>query len=162
MSKLLGSDEITQLCSGFIKFIEEILLPISKQDTKQFQSWTKFKEIIDPFNSKKLDIHKIDSYLQFNIKGNQENKPPLSTQCKEFQKPYMQEKVTPFQAEQPDNSALKQITERICKNFHNNNTHLDILLKMNEQTSQSKQKFDYSAGKTLGIISQNRVQKKKY
>lgn len=47
----------------------------------------------------------------------------------------MQEKVTPFQAEQPDNSALKQIAERICKNFHNNNTHLDILLKMNEQTS---------------------------
>ncbi|CAD8047700.1 unnamed protein product [Paramecium primaurelia] len=148
---LMGSDDISQICSGFIRFIEEILLPIAKQDTKQFQNWTKFKEIIDPFN-KKIELQRVEQYFQQfnNSKINQENKPPspiLKEQTKNTvniqDRSYSIPQTTIIQTIKEDyENKLKEITDKINKTFHQNNTHLDILLKMNNTTQDAKNKLE--------------------
>ncbi|CAD8176712.1 unnamed protein product [Paramecium pentaurelia] len=153
-TKLIGSDQLSLLCTGFIRFIEEIFLPIPKQDTKQFQYWTKFKEIIDPINQT-IEISKIPIFFQC-IQQNQENYSSTSIsklQPKNTQSP--QDRIYNINDIQIESCEfeikLKEITERINKTFHQNNTHLEILLKMNDTTQNSNLKLEISNQGTTSI-----------
>ncbi|CAK86516.1 unnamed protein product (macronuclear) [Paramecium tetraurelia] len=132
----------------------QIFLPISKQDTKQFQYWTKFKEIIDPINQT-IEVSKIPIFFQSiqNPKSNQENQTSTTIQKLQLKNNLSAQdriccindnQIKPCEFEMK----LKEISEKINKTFHQNNTHLEILLKMDDTTQDAKVKLEIGNQRT--------------